>query len=319
VASFVLTETMKPGAELQGSLVESLANVVLANWEEWKLGGSRPSKLGWILYSRGHVQKSVIKFINPSSARPVAVAKLPNTPGTAVLVQNEHNNIQDMREELRFCPDILGSLPRPLALIKKDWAYILVEEAFDGQPVTSLLQRADERQNSDEGLVTLGRCFRWLVDFHHAVDTPTTMRQHGDFAVNNLFLLPGGRLAVIDWENFGKYPPCFDLFSLVFSAGFYASEADDRDRGPQSLVTRFEAAYFAPTKLCRLVSAFLASYCQQFNMDKAGASEWLDEFLTLKRQRMEDIYGTRNIYALGYLALGNRCYLQRPLFIEGLS
>ena len=229
MASLTAVRQLTRDAVLQDSLLERIERAALGHWDEWGHGGRRPNRLGALLHFRGHTQKSIVKLVHPSTGKLVAVAKVPGTPAATPLVKDEFLTLRRVSEELSARPDILAAVPKAPVSLEDGWRFVFLEAAVHGDSVILMAVQSQAARHTRKIERTLETCFEWLLDFHEVLATPVTGRQHGDFSVTNLFLEDGKKLAVLDWENFGKYPPCFDLFSLLLSCAFYAAESDSSE------------------------------------------------------------------------------------------
>ena len=299
------------------SMLQRLEATILSQWEQWELHGPRPKGLQWVLLAQHHTQKSIIKFSHPASGVPVVVAKMANVPATSHQVQTEFNNLQNLWKDLGDQRHRSLSLPRPLTSMDVGWRPVFLETALDGMSVYSILCGAPRFTKPRQRYLVLRACFEWLVAFHQSLSTSSTLRQHGDFATSNIFLMDGKDIGVIDWEHFGAYPPCFDLFAFIWSSAYTIERRGAGDRTFDRSMSAFERSFFTPSWLGSLAASFLDEYCHTLHLDRSRATEWYEQSLTLKQGQLEKMYGARNIHARAYGALLERGRQQPPLFLKG--
>lgn len=297
-------------AEDSRSTVDALADHVLASWQTWGLPGTAPRRLDWVISARSYVQKVVVNFVHPTTSKLVAVAKIANGPSAVWIVENEHKNLVEVRDNLRAEPALRDAVPVPYLLSSQGGVCALVESALDGSP-TFGVRVADGTFFPTE---QLDECFEWLVRFHELSRSQSAVRQHGDYALPNTLRRPDGTMAVLDWENAGDgYPPCYDLFSLASSAAFQAYEAmGKRGSGSDAFVTVFGTR----SPLSDRVGHYLRSYCLRMGFDRADAHDWLMEFFRVKGERMASLYGARNTYARAWAALAEQAAKAAPAFLD---
>jgi len=295
--------------------MDKLERAVLASWDQWGMEGPCPSSLGWTVLSRTHVKKSVVKLVHPSSGKSIVVAKIPNTPATNSLIRKEYAHLEELGWKLQGHPSLLRTIPRVLAFLEQDDVPILIEEAIQGQHMAISGRGLRALGYQDREAQTMRMCLEWLIDFHRAINTTHPILQHGDFISSNVYAPKNGTLQVIDWEHFGKYPPCFDLFSLLFIVSLSYRSKDTGD-ALNNMLSNFERAYYAPSWLNHLASTFVDQYCRCFHLDKEQAPQWFLEYLTIKQAQLESLYGPHNIHVRIYEAVIQRYSDQHPLFLK---
>jgi hypothetical protein len=198
------------------------------------------------------------------ASRPFAIAKAQSDLSNGSL-RNEADGLRRVREVLP--PDLQATVPQVLQFRADDTGEVLVISALPGR--SAYLDMRASLLPARFLEAHFAAAAQWLAAFHDA-----TGATHGDFWPHNL-LLGGGRVSVVDWENFRQTSsPFIDLFHFPLTYGFSYRYADPE--------TSFARTFLEPNHLSRAVAAYLRAYVTRRGMDTAALAPAFAQFLATR-------------------------------------
>lgn len=303
------------------ALTEKVASLMLTRWTELCPELPKAQAVSFLLVSRFHGSKTVIKIQDQRTGQTLLVAKASNRETGALAIETEFTSLRTIYEKLSEERQLLRSIPRALDLVQIGAHPVLLQQPLDGMPFSALLS---SESLSEKGMAPfyLKLAFQWMIAFHRALYRTwgPSFPQHGDYGASNLVILHRGGLGVQDWEDFGfHYPPLFDLFSLVIGFAYLARPVSRRERKLDQRLHNFKEVSFTANWLNEMARSLIREYCDTFGIPRETVEESFFAYIQVRYQKMLSLHGKRNVHTEFYSALLEMCAQSLPLYLEGIE